>query len=507
MRELHGSAGEIVALLLATSGTLRAIHAAGLAHADLTPGNIRVGPDGGVAIESFAAPPPGATLMVTEAKYAAPEMLLGNSTLGAAVHMQSDIYVLGFVAYEALAGAEALRSQIFVQQGETPSDLLWMKWHADMDHRLRPLDEVAPSVPKELSKIIQRMTEKNPAERFCSLEDVEAALRELQRRLESTDDVPLDTLLVSDVSRLEELQPKRVGRSRFLVVLWVVCAVAIVAVSWTLAGSLRSLAGNAFAATARSRSAARLPESVETASGPMVLVPQGAFVMGSSLVANEGPARTVYLPAFYIDKYEVSNARYRVFTDNAGYAQPSAPSWDPDYFAKGSFPVMNVSWRDAQAFCISMGKRLPSEAEWEKTARGASPGSRLWANWTVDGLANLKRIGGSSGPAPVGSFVSDISPFGAYDMAGNVHEWVNDQYGLYSGNSALLEGASTAKVVRGGSFALSRDGLSPSWRASHEASVGPGEDSPIGFRCAADPRSVVDKRGIAISPRYAPSQR
>ena len=215
--------------------------------------------------------------------------------------------------------------------------------------------------------------------------------------------------------------------------------------------------------------------------------------MGSSNVRNEGPARTVYLSAFYIDKYEVSNARYRAFTDSTGYFQPPAPSWDADYFAKGSFPVLNVSWRDAQAFCVAAGKRLPSEAEWEKAARGSSPGSRFWANWTVDGLANLKRAG-STAPSKIGAFPADVSPFGAYDMAGNVHEWVNDQYGLYSGNPVSLDGVGTMKVVRGGSFALSPSELSPSWRASLESSLRPGEDSPVGFRCAADPsRQTVNR--------------
>src|SRR5262249_30174083 len=155
-------------------------------------------------------------------------------------------------------------------------------------------------------------------------------------------------------------------------------------------------------------------------------------VLGSGAAPNESPAHTVYLSGFYIDQYEVTNGRYRAFTDGAGYPQPPAPSWDPDYFAKSAHPVLNVSWRDAQAFCIAAGKRLPTEAEWEKAARGASPGSRSWANWTVEGLANLKRSGPQR-PAPVGTFPADVSPFGAYDMAGNLHEWVNDRYGLYSG--------------------------------------------------------------------------
>jgi formylglycine-generating enzyme required for sulfatase activity len=204
--------------------------------------------------------------------------------------------------------------------------------------------------------------------------------------------------------------------------------------------------------------------------------------MGSGTVPNESPARTVQLKAFYLDKFEVSNTHYRTFAARQSHWEPAAPAWDPDYFAKGDYPVLNVSWRDAQAFCAAEGKRLPTEAEWEKAARGASPGSRQWANWTVPGLANLKR----PAPVPVGSFPGDVSPFGVHDMAGNLHEWVYDDYRLYEGNPATLEHPS-GKVVRGGSFALAPPELSPSWRASLDPVINLGQDSPVGFRCAADP--------------------
>jgi formylglycine-generating enzyme required for sulfatase activity len=114
----------------------------------------------------------------------------------------------------------------------------------------------------------------------------------------------------------------------------------------------------------------------------------------------------------------------------------------------------------------------------------------------VNGLANLKRAGFSA-PSPIGAMRTDVSPFGAYDMAGNVHEWVNNSYALYNGNPALLDGAGTAKVVRGGSFALSPQELSPSWRASFDASIRADENSPVGFRCAAD-SSATDLRNQFI---------
>ncbi len=100
-------ASEMSALLLTTCRVLRGIHDAGLAHQDLAPRNIRVSGDGQVEIESFPAPPPSATLVLTEPKYAAPEMLLTHTTTDGSAHLRSDIYVLGFVSYEALAGQNA----------------------------------------------------------------------------------------------------------------------------------------------------------------------------------------------------------------------------------------------------------------------------------------------------------------------------------------------------------------------------------------------------------------
>ncbi|HEY1337913.1 MAG TPA: SUMF1/EgtB/PvdO family nonheme iron enzyme [Bryobacteraceae bacterium] len=498
-------ASEMSGLLLAICRVLSGIHEAGMAHPDLAPRNIGIPEDGQVNIETFPSPPPNSTLMVTEPKYAAPEMLLTHTTRGGAVHVRSDIYVLGFVSYEALAGGDAFRSQVFEPGGEAETDLFWMKWHADAARRLQPLSEVNPAVPQELSLLIQRMIEKDSGARIDNLNDVESALMQLRRRLETTDDIEVISLSGSVAGSQAEKKAVKRGRKMLLYMLLLTCLLACGGWAWWSGAArrvapiavdsfrwaaqkvtwARSVIHEIVRRRASTPSPATMAPVIETATGPMVLVPAGRFTIGSTVIANEAPAHTAYLPTFYIDKYEVSNGRYRAFTDSTGYSQPAAPSWDPDYFAKRSHPVLNVSWRDAQAFCIAAGKRLPTEAEWEKAARGASPASRLWANWTVNGLANLKREGAGA-PSPIGAFPEDVSPFGAYDMAGNVHEWVNDQYGLYSGNSLLLDRAGPAKVVRGGSYALAPRELSPSWRASLDPSMTPGTDSPVGFRCAAD---------------------
>lgn len=151
-----------------------------------------------------------------------------------------------------------------------------------------------------------------------------------------------------------------------------------------------------------------------------VLVPAGAAMLGgpghSSMV---GPAKFI-LPDFNIDKYEVSNTRYKAFTKGTQRAAPLFDD-DPD-FNKPDQPVTGVSWNDAHAFCAWAGGRLPSEEEWEKAARG--PDGRIYPWGNQDTISNAYLKGES--PAAIGSHPKDVSPYGVFDMAGNVSEWVSD---------------------------------------------------------------------------------
>jgi formylglycine-generating enzyme required for sulfatase activity len=175
-----------------------------------------------------------------------------------------------------------------------------------------------------------------------------------------------------------------------------------------------------------------------------ILIPAGSFLMGcdednaaESCRAIELPLHTVTLDAYYIDQYEVTNARYQACVD-AGICEPpkSADSisrevyfGNPDY---GDYPVIDVDWFQATEFCAWEGKRLPTEAEWSKAARGVEDTRKYpWgdepptcdlANW-YGGLAGC---GGDT--AAVGSYPAGASPYGVMDMAGNVWEWVNDWY-------------------------------------------------------------------------------
>jgi formylglycine-generating enzyme required for sulfatase activity len=160
----------------------------------------------------------------------------------------------------------------------------------------------------------------------------------------------------------------------------------------------------------------------------MVLVPAGEFLMGSldsdhAAEADEKPQRVVQLPDFYIDEFEISNIEYKRFIDATGYPPP--PTWEDAQYEAGAdfYPVTHVTWWDAVAYARWVGKRLPSEAEWEKAARGPEGRRYPWGEEFDAGLANA-----GDGYAPISSFLGGVSVYGAQNMAGNVAEWTSSTY-------------------------------------------------------------------------------
>lgn len=282
----------------------------------------------------------------------------------------------------------------------------------------------------------------------------------------------------------------------------------------------------------------------------MVLVPAGPFIMGSERVdarrkgdeygsikpfyVDERPQRRIVLPAFYIDKYEVTNSQYRDFVRAANYAVPEP--WKASGYLLSreilnfatleklrqlgaqtyrldadtskmnreqllqaieraqseydSLPVTGVKWQQAHDYCRWAAKRLPGEAEWEKAARGTDGREYPWGNtW------DAKRLnGGGSGEwekgvAPVGSYPAGASPYGVLDMAGNVMEWVQDWYGPYPGNTWKSDAyGKTYKVVRGGGWGgVGHYAIDHFYRTAYRLYLKPDSNfTDIGFRCAQD---------------------
>jgi formylglycine-generating enzyme required for sulfatase activity len=189
----------------------------------------------------------------------------------------------------------------------------------------------------------------------------------------------------------------------------------------------------------------------------MVLVPAREFRMGSNEGdADEKPVHQVYLDAFYIDKYEVTNALYEKFMQATGRQAPVY--WNDKDYNTPNQPVVGVSWHDAEAYCQWAGKRLPTEAEWEKAARGTDGRIYPWGNQWEERKANSSGTAdGYQYTAPVGSFETGKSPYGAYDMAGNVWEWVADWYAekYYQGSPARNPTgpeSGQSRVLRGGAW-------------------------------------------------------
>jgi len=223
----------------------------------------------------------------------------------------------------------------------------------------------------------------------------------------------------------------------------------------------------------------------------MVLVPRGEFVMGSHDHQDETP-HNVVLDAYYIDKFEVSNKDYREFMKATTHPAPAY--WDDPRLNKPEQPVVGVNWYDASGFCEWKGKRLPTEAEWERAAKGPEGKAHYpWGHELNPSKANYGQNVGHT--TAVDSYPEGMSGYGAYNMAGNVFEWVSDWYdpSYFNVSTALNpQGPATGlnfanqgpvKVLKGGSWLAPSSSLHTShrfWNQPENNSYGVG----LGFRCA-----------------------
>lgn len=227
--------------------------------------------------------------------------------------------------------------------------------------------------------------------------------------------------------------------------------------------------------------------------GEMVLVPGGMFIQGTDQGGyNERPERMVTLEAFWIEPYEVTNNQYFAFVEATGHRNPGPPSRYAKRLSQlrgPNQPIAYVSWYDADAYCRWRGKRLPTEAEWEKAMRGVDGWLWPWGNQSNRGAANLGGDeDGFEATAPVGSFSQDESVFGVYDGFGNLMEWVADWYVEQAYRSTKLTHSSKT-VDRGGYKTLRGAGYTSrgsDLRVTNRSFMVPDfRDESIGFRCAS----------------------
>ena len=271
----------------------------------------------------------------------------------------------------------------------------------------------------------------------------------------------------------------------------------------------------------------------------MVMVPGGPFLMGVDKVVNvdmekmskrqklrylvsraafhdEGPAHNIIVDTFLIDKYELTNKKYAEFMKATGHPAPAY--WDDSKRNKPNQPVSGVNWFDANAYCSWANKRLPTEAEWEKTAKGPGGLKYPWGDQLDESKANYGRK--QEFTANVDSYPEGRSGYGAYNMAGNVFEWVQDWYdpnyyktntasinptgpgeGVYlSGTGTYVDRIATGKkrVIRGGSWYSPAQTITNThrfWNDPMNNSYGVG----LGFRCA---RSVDSNKTLQARTYY-----
>ena len=234
----------------------------------------------------------------------------------------------------------------------------------------------------------------------------------------------------------------------------------------------------------------------------MVLVPAGEFVMGTNrtdpenthlkigtvkpLYKDQRPEHKVHLDAFYIDQYEVTNFEYKEFIDATQF--PELPGhWEEGMYPKGEkdLPVTNVTWREALTYALWAGKRLPTEAQWEKAARGTDGRLFPWGDEYQKGWANVG-VDGAKALVKGGSYPKDVSPYSVHDLAGNVMEWTQSWYEPYPGNDYQFKKfGKEFKVLRGNGFQKGGHYFLEAYRyAFYRTEAKPDEYfENVGFRC------------------------
>jgi cytochrome c-type biogenesis protein len=255
--------------------------------------------------------------------------------------------------------------------------------------------------------------------------------------------------------------------------------------------------------------------------GQMVFIPAGHFVFGTNQTdesaealsfgipkpwyADESPEKKIFLKGFYIDQYEVTNRRYKIYVDDVGAEPP--PNWENNDYPEGrdKHPVAWVSWYDAANFCQWAGKTLPSEKQWERAARGTDGKKYPWGNAFNIQFANLTHASGQKTKLkPVGAFPAGASPEGVHDLIGNVWEWVEDEYNPYPGSTYKSDyfGAGL-KVIRGHSasdighfpgaaYLSTLKKFAQSGYRQYASPDQPGQD--VGFRCVSSEKPTAFKK-------------
>jgi len=410
----EGRAGSIADRLLLAYGVARAlgfIHEQGIIHRDIKPENIHVDQNGKVKLMDFGiAKTKDLSLTKTGMSMGTPYYMAPEQVLGKNITTSVDIYSYGVLVYELMTGARPFES-------ETIESLFFQILNAPVD--AVPLERAG--VPSAVRGLILKCTAKKPEDRFANFAEVAAEIQRL-----SNADAASHTRSVSAIPpnwqqpqqgqqtyNQPSYQPQLPVAKSSSSTMWIVMAIVLV----LLAGG-----GAAYVYWPRpnpekkgdgkdKNPVAELPATLSDANGVMILVPTGSFLFGPE-------SKPMELPAYYVDRTEVSNATYKDFCKATNRQAP---------VGENELPAVNIPIAEARAFAKWAGKRLPTAAEWEKAARGTRGYAYPWGADPKPENANVMDNPSISHQLlPVASsFANSLSPYGAVNMAGNVFELVD----------------------------------------------------------------------------------
>jgi serine/threonine-protein kinase len=442
--------------------------------------------------------------------YMAPEQWTGEPTA------QSDLYSLGVVLYEMITGHRPYTA-------DTPAGVLLKQATESL-----PLPkQYVPDLPKDVESVLLKALAKDPKDRYVNMHIFIGELQNLLAGREvmasSIKTSRLREQMTGKVKR-EDL-PKPVPQKKVFPILLILGVVGVFFLFAAVGGYWLFTTPGIFApAPTPTQQQVVLPsptefipptETLQPTATPtaepslptetpipveirdnknvsMLLVPAGEFTMGSDDTGDVGsrPAQEVYLDAFYIDKFEVTNEMYDacVYAVECRRPQQGGSATRNTYFANpvyANFPVLYVDWKMANAYCAWRGARLPTEAEWEKAARGTDGRLYPWGNDEPDcNLAN--HVGCVADTTPVDQHEAGVSPYGVYGMAGNVWEWTSTLFRPYpyqADDGREDPDATGERIARGGSWHVF-GGNSGNVRVDTRMKLDPAYfGGYVGFRC------------------------
>lgn len=522
---------EAVQMILPIARALEYVHEHNIINRDVKPSNILMTNKGQPMLSDFGlvklfgenAKGEASTSLTSSGTglgtpdYMAPEQWTGEATA------LSDMYSLGVVLYEMITGYRPYAA-------DTPAGVLLKQATESL-----PLPKnYVPDLPENVEAVLLKVLAKKPEDRYASVEAFADELENLLTGREVTaTSIKTEQLREMMTGKVEFPRPDKTisVKKRGLSLLWVgLCGVGLLA----LVGGFLAFSKPGFFSPASTATETSLPEPTFTMQPltatlpptglptslptdtpaptmmsspeevtdwknvPMRYVPAGEFTMGSDDTGdvNSRPAHSVFVEAFYIDMYEVTNEMYSACSYAVECRKPleGGSRSRSSYFANpvfANYPVIYVDWKMAKAYCEWRGARLPTEAEWEKAARGTDARLYPWGNEKPDcGIANVS--GCVEDTTAVDQFANGTSIYGVYGLAGNVWEWTSSlfmayPYDLNDGREDLK--ALGERVARGGSWhpfgggnvrSDSRLSLDPAYAGAY-----------VGFRCVSNNPQVL----------------